>query len=326
MKLPHRRQLLQLAAGAAALPAVLRIARAEAYPTRPVRLIVGFAPGGLADILARLFGQRLSDRLGQPFVVENRPGANGNIASEAVVRAPADGYTLLQFSASVAISPALYEKLNFNFVRDIAPVATEMRTPGVIVVNPTVPVKTLPEFIAYAKEHPGKLAMASAGNGSPQHVYGELFKMLAGVDLVHVPYRGGAPAITDLIAGQVQVVFSTVPESIEFIRAGKLRSLAVTTTTPVPVLPGIPTIAEYLPGYEASGWQGLGAPKKTPDEVIAKLNREINEAISDPTIKARLAEFGGIPVLGSPADCGKLIADETEKWAKVVKFSGAKPD
>jgi tripartite-type tricarboxylate transporter receptor subunit TctC len=321
-----RRRFLCLAAGAAALPATSLSTRAQTYPARPVRLIVGAAAGGLSDILARLLGQWLSENLGQQFIVENRIGAATNIATELVVRAPGDGYTLLLFNTSAAINATLYDKLNFNFVGDIAPVAALLRVPGVVVVNPSVPVKTAPELIAYAKANPGKLSMASAGIGSPQHIYGELFKMLAGVDLVHVPYRGGAPALTDLLAGQVQVIFSPVPESIEYIRGGQLRPLAVTTMIRVAVLPDIPTLADFLPGYEASGWQGIGAPKNTPTEIIDKLNKGINGALADPKIKARLADLGGTALRGSPANFGKLIADETEKWAKVVKFSGAKPD
>jgi tripartite-type tricarboxylate transporter receptor subunit TctC len=323
MKIP-RRQFPHLATGAVALPAVSRIALAQAYPTKPVRLIVGAAAGGLSDILARLLGQRLSENLGQQFIVENRIGAATNIATELVVRAPGDGYTLLLFNISAAINATLYDKLNFNFVRDIAPVAALLRVPGVVVVNPSVPVKTAPELIAYAKANPGKLSMASAGIGSPQHIYGELFKMLAGVDLVHVPYRGGAPALTDLLAGQVQVIFSPVPESIEYIRGGQLRPLAVMTMMRVAVLPDIPTLADFLPGYEASGWQGIGAPENTPAEIIDKLNKGINSALADPKIKARLADLGGTGLPGSPAYFGKLIADETEKWAKVVKAANIK--
>ena len=294
------------------------------YPARPVRLIVGAAAGGLSDILARLLGQWLSEQLGQQFVVENRVGAT-NIATELVVRAPGDGHTLLLFNVSAAINATLYDKLNFNFIRDVAPVAAILRVPGVLVVNPSVPASTATELIAYAKANPGRLSMASAGNGSPQHIYGELFKMLAGVNLVHVPYRGGAPALTDLLGGQVQVIFSPVPEAIEYIKSGQLRPLAVTTMTRVEVLPDIPTLGDFLPGYEASGWQGIGAPKNTPAEIIDRLNNEINGALADPKIKARLAELGGTVLAGSPADFGKLIAAETEKWAKVVKFSGAKP-
>ena len=326
MNLPHRRQFLHLAAGAAAVPAVSRIASAQTYPARPVRLIVGAAAGGLSDILARLLGDWLSEQLGQQFVVENRVGAATNIATELVVRAQGDGYTLLLFNTSAAINATLYDKLNFKFMRDIAPVAAILRVPGVMEVTPSFPAKTVPEFIAYAKANPARLSMTSAGIGSPQHIYGELFKMLAGVDIVHVPYRGGAPALTDLLGGQVQVIFSPVPESIEFIRAGKLRPLAVTTATRVHVLPDIPPLGEFVPGYEASGWQGIGAPKNTPAEIVDKLNKEISGALADPKIKARLADLGGTVLAGTPEDFGKLIADETEKWAKVVKFSGAKPD
>jgi tripartite-type tricarboxylate transporter receptor subunit TctC len=291
-----------------------------------VRLIVGFAAGGSSDIHARLLGQWLSERLGQPFVVENRTGANGNIVTEMVVRAPADGYTLLEFAATVAFNSTLFEKLNFNFIRDIAPVASIMRVPGVMVVNPSFPATTVPEFIAYAKTSPAKLIMASAGNGTPQHIYAELFKMLAGVDFVHVPYRGGAPAVTDLIGGQVQVIFSPVPEAVEFIKAGKLRALAVTTTSRAPVLPDIPTMGEFLPGYEASSWQGFGAPKKTPDEIINKLNREINEGLADPKIKMRLMELGDAVLSGSRTDFGNLIAADTEKWGKVIRAANIKAD
>ena len=277
MKLP-RRQFLHLAAGAAALPAVSRIAWAQAYPTRPVRIIVGFAAGGAADIIARLIGQWLSERLGQPFVIENRPGAGSNIATEAVVRAPPDGYTLLLVGTANAINATLYDKLNFNFIRDIAPVAGIIRVPNVMVVNPSVPAKTVPEFIAYAKANPGKINMASGGIGTAAHVSGELFKMMAGVDMVHVPYRGAAPALTDLLGGQVQVMFASMPSSIEHIRAGKLRALAVTTATRSEALPDIPTVGEFVPGYEASAWYGVGAPKDTPAEIVDKLNKEINAA------------------------------------------------
>jgi tripartite-type tricarboxylate transporter receptor subunit TctC len=325
MKL-HRRTFLHLAAGAAALPAVSRIARAQAYPSRPVRIVVGFAAGGGVDIVARLIGQWLSERLGQQFVIENRPGAATNIGTEAVVRSPADGYTLLVADASAAINATLYDKLNFNFIRDIAPVAGIIRVANVMEVNPSFPAKTVPEFIDYAKANPGKINFASGGNGAPPHVSGELFKMMTGVDIVHIPYRGLAPALTDLIGGQVQVMFGTMPPSIEYIRAGKLRALAVTTATRSAALPDIPTVGEFVPGYEASTWYGVGAPKNTPVEVIETLNKEINAAFADPKMKARLADLGGILLPGSPADFGKLIADETEKWAKVVKFSGAKPD
>lgn len=325
MKL-QRRRFLQLAAGAAALPALPRIARAQAYPARPVRWIVGFPPAGIADILPRLIGQWLSERLGQPFVVENRPGAGSNIAVEAVAKGPADGYTLLMVTSANAINATLYEKLNFDITRDIAPIASLVRVPLVMEVNPSVPVKTVPEFITYAKANPGKLSMASGGNGTTLHVAGELFKMITGVNMVHVPYRGGGAALADLIGGQVQVMFDNLPTSIETIRAGKLRPLAVTTGIRSDVLPDVPTVAEFVTGYEASTMLGVGAARNTPAEIIDKLNKEINAALADPKIKARLAELGAPVLAGSPADFGKLIVDETEKWAKVVKFSGAKPD
>ena len=325
MKLARRR-FLYLAAGAAALPAVSPIATAQTYPTRPVRFIIGYPAGGSADLTARLLGQWLSERLGQPFVIESRPGSGTNIATETVVNAPPDGYTLLLVAPANAINATLYEKLNHNFMRDMAPVAGLIRFPNVIVVNPSVPAKTVPELIAYAKANPGKLNMASSGNGSTIHVSGELFKMMTGVNMVHVPYRGGAPALTDMISGQVQVMFDNVPTSIEFIRAGKLRALAVTTATRSKVLPDLPTVADFVPGYEASAWYGVGVPKGTPDDVIDKLNKEINAILADPKAKARLADLGASLLAGSPADFGKLVADETEKWGKVVKFSGAKPD
>ncbi len=302
------------------------MATAQTYPTRPVRLIIGYPPGGSADITARLLGQWLSERLGQPFVIESRPGASTNIATEAVVRAPPDGYTLLLVAPANAINATLYEKLNFNLISDIAPVAGIIRFPNVMVVNPLVPAKTVPEFIAYAKANPGRLNMASSGNGSTIHVSGELFKMMTGVNMVHVPYRGGAPALTDMISGQVQVMFDNVPTSIEFIRAGKLRALAVTTATRSEVLPDLPTVADFVPGYEASAWYGVGVPKGTPDDIIDKLNKEINAILAEPKAKARLADLGASLLAGSSADFGKLVADETEKWGKVVKFSGAKPD
>jgi tripartite-type tricarboxylate transporter receptor subunit TctC len=302
------------------------MATAQSYPTRPVRFIIGYPPGGSADLTARLLGQWLSERLGQPFVIESRPGASTNIATEAVVRAPPDGYTLLLVAPANAINATLYEKLNFNFISDIAPVAGIIRFPNVMVVNPLVPAKTVPEFIAYAKANPGRLNMASSGNGSTIHVSGELFKMMTGVNMVHVPYRGGAPALTDMISGQVQVMFDNVPTSIEFIRAGKLRALAVTTATRSEVLPDLPTVADFVPGYEASAWYGVGVPKGTPDDIIDKLNKEINAILAEPKAKARLADLGASLLAGSPADFGKLVADETEKWGKVVKFSGAKPD
>jgi len=325
MKLP-RRNLLYLAAGAAALPVVPRIAFAQAYPTRPVRLIVGFAPSGATDIMARLIGQWLSERLGQQFIVENRPGAASNIATEAVVNAPPDGYTLLVATSVNAINATLYDKLNFNLIRDIAPVASIHREPLLVEVNPSVPVKTVPEFIAYAKANPANINMASAGIGSGNHIAGELFKMMTGVNLVHVPYRGAGPALVDLLGGQVQVMFATMSSSIEYVRSGKLRALAVTTATRSPVLPDIPTVAEFVPGYESSFWTGVGAPKNTPAEIVDKLNKEINAALADSKMKTRLAELGATALPGSPADFGKLLADETEKSAKVVKFAGVKAD
>src|SRR5215813_2517099 len=323
MKLP-RRHFLHLAAGAAALPAASRIARAQTYPTRPVRLIVGWPPGGPADLFARLIGQPLSERLGQPIIIENRPGAASNMGTEAVVRAPPDGYTLLQLSSVNAYNATLYDKLNFDFVRDIAPVASIYRGPGVLVVHPSFPAKSVPELIAYAKSNPGKINMASAGVGSTQHVYGELFKMMTDVDMFHVPYRGAAPAMTDLLGGQVQVMFDTLATSIEHIRSDKLRALAVTSATRLDVLPGIPTVGDFVPGYEATGWQGVGAPRSTPAAVIEKLNREINAVLADPKMKARIVDFGYTVFASSPANFGTFIAAYTEKWAKVIKFSGAK--
>ena len=325
MKLP-RRNFLHLAAGAAALPAVSRFAWAQAYPTRPVRLIVPVAPAGASDITARLIGQWLSERLGQQFVIDNRPGGGGNIGTEAVVRAPADGYTLLLVGGLNAVNATFYDKLNYNFIRDIAPVASIIRTPFVMAVNPTVPAKTVPEFIAYAKTSPGKINYASAGTGTSTHLTGELFKMMAGVDVVHVPYRGGGPALNDLLGGQVQVMFPTTVSSIGYIRAGRLRALAVTAATGSDALPDISTVGEFLPGYEASASYGIGAPKGTPVEIIAMLNKEINAALGDPKMKARLADLGGTPLLGSAADFGKLIAEETEKWAKVIKALNIKAD
>ncbi len=325
MKLP-RRNFLHVAAGAAALPALPHVARAQAYPSRPVHLVVYFPPGGVGDILARLMAQWLSERLGQAFVVENRPGASGNIGTEAVVRAPPDGYTLLWATSPNAINATFYDKLNYNFIRDIAPIAATIRVPNVMVVNPAFPTKSVPEFIAYAKANPGKLNMASGGNGVPSHVAGELFKMMAGVNMVHVPYRGAAPALTDLLAGQVQVLFDAVPSSIEYIRAGKLRPLAVTTATRSEVLSEIPTVGDFLPGFEASTWFGVGAPKNIPTDVAEKLNQEINSALANPTMKGRIANLGGKTLPGSPADFGKLIAEETEKWAKVIKFANIKPE
>ena len=326
MKLPRRRQFLHLAACAAALPAVSRIARAQAYPTRPVRLIVGFAPGGTTDITARLIGQWLSERLGQQFFIENRTGAATNIATEAVVRAPADGYTLLLVTASNAINATLYDKLGFNFIRDIAPVAGVIRYPLVMQVNPSFPPKTVPEFISYAKSHPGKVSYGSGGIGTSIHVASELFKMMAGIDMIHVPYRGGAPAMTDLMGGQIQVVFNPVPESMEHIKAGKLRPLAVTGATRSEALPDVPTVGDSVPGFEASALQGIGAPKDTPAEIVNKLNKEINAGLADPSLKARFADLGATVFVLSPADFGMFIADETEKWAKVIKFAGAKAE
>jgi tripartite-type tricarboxylate transporter receptor subunit TctC len=325
MKL-SRRRFLHLAAGATVLPAFSRIVRAQTYPTRPVRWIVGYPPAGATDIAARLIGQWLSDRLGQPFVIENRPGASGNIGTEAVVNAPPDGYTLLLVNAGNAINATLYEKLKYNLIRDIAPVAGIIRVPLVMQVNPSVPVKTVPEFITYAKANPGKLNMASAGNGTPQHVSGELFKIMAGVNMTHVPYRGSAPALTDLLGGQVQVVFDTTLASIEYIRAGRLRPLAVTTATRLEALPEIPTVSDFLPGYEASGWYGVGVPKNTPTEIVDKLNKEINAALANPKMKAQLADLGGMVLALSPAEFGKLIADETEKWGKVIRAANIKPE
>jgi tripartite-type tricarboxylate transporter receptor subunit TctC len=322
----QRRRFLHLTAGAAALSAFSRFAKAQTYPTRPVRWIVGIPPGDTPDILARLLGQWLSERLGQPFVVENRPGAGNNIATEAVVRAPADGYTLMLVGPPAAINATLYEKLNFNFIRDIAPVATIMRAANVMEVNPAFSAKTVPEFIAYAKANPGKLNMASPGIGTSPHVSGELFKMMTGVNMVHVPYRGGAAAITDLLGGRVQVYFDNVPSSIEHIRAGRLRALAVTTATRSDILPDIPTLSDFVPGYEASLLFGVGVPKNTPAGIIDKLNKEINAVLADPGKQARLADIGGTVLTGSPADFGKLIVAETEKWAKVVKFAGARVD
>jgi tripartite-type tricarboxylate transporter receptor subunit TctC len=325
MKLP-RRQFLHLAAGAAVLPAVSHIARAQSYPTRPVRLLVGFSAGGNADTIARPMGQWLSERLGQPFVIENRPGAGTNIATEAVVRAPADGYTLLMVGPTQGINATLYDKLNFNFIRDIAPVAGIISTANALIVNPSVPAKTVPDFIAYAKANPRKVNMASGGTGAPSHIAGELFKMMTGIDMLHVPYRGAAPVLTDLMGGQVQVYFGPITASIEHIKAGRLRALAVTTATRSDALPDIPTVGEFLPDYEASTWYGVGAPKATPAEIVDKLNREFNAGLADPKIKARLADLGGVPMPMTPPDFGKFLVDETEKWAKVVKFAGLKPE
>jgi tripartite-type tricarboxylate transporter receptor subunit TctC len=325
MKFP-RRTFLHLAAGAAALPVLPHIARAQAYPMRPVRLIVGYAAGGGTDIVARLIGQWLSERLGRPFIVENRPGGNSNIATEAVVRAPPDGYTLFVMDSSPALNATLYDKLTFNFIRDIAPVSGIISQPGVMVINPSLSAKTVSEFIAYAKANPGKVNMASGGIGNITHVSGELLKMMAGVNMVHVPYRGGGPALTDLLGGQVQVVFIGFIAAIEYIRTGRLRALAVTSATRSNALPDIPSLSEFLPGYEADDWKGIGAPKNTPVEVIAKLNDGINAALTDPKMKARLADLGGTPLPGSSADFGRFIAAETEKWGKVIRAANIKPE
>src|SRR5262245_13268117 len=325
MKLP-RRQFLHLAAGAAALPALSRIAQAQAYPTRPVRIIVGFPPGGSADIVTRLMGQWLSERFGQPFVIENRPGAAGNIAIEAVVRAPPDGYTLTLVVATNAINATLYDKLNFNLIRDIAPVAGGSRSPLVLVVNPAVPVNSVPEFIAHIKANPGKVSLASYGTGTISHLAGELFKRMAGVDILHVPYRGSSPMLTDLLAGQVQAAFDNMPASIGHIRSNKLRALAITTAERSEALPNIPTVSDFLPGFEASAWGGFGLPKNTPVEIVDKLNKEINAGLADPKIKARLADLGVTALAGSPADFGRLIADETEKWGNVIRAANIKPE
>jgi tripartite-type tricarboxylate transporter receptor subunit TctC len=325
MKLP-RRQFLHLAAGAAALPAASRIARAQTYPTRPVHLICGFAAGGPNDIVSRLISQWLSERLGQQFIVDNRTGAAGNIGTEAVVRAPPDGYTLLLVSSANAVNATLYGNLSYNFIRDIAPVAGLVRVPNAMVVNLSVPAKTVPEFIAYAKANAGKINMATSGVGSTTHISGELFKEMAGVDLVAVAYRGGGPALIDLLGGQMQVMFEPTVSTIAHIRAGELRALAVTTATRSELLPDVPSVGEFLPGYEASQWYGIGAPKNTPAEVVAKLNQEINAALADPKMKARLADLGGVPTPMTPAEFAKLIADETEKWGKVVRAANIKAE
>jgi tripartite-type tricarboxylate transporter receptor subunit TctC len=325
MKLP-RRNFLHLAASAAALPAVSLIARAQAYPARPVRIIVPFAPAGSADITARLIGQWLSERLGQQFVIDNRPGGGTNIGTEAVVRAPPDGYTLLLATAANAVNATLYDKLNFNFIRDIAPVAGIIVVPNVMVVNPSVPAKSVPELIAYAKAHPGKINIASGPIGGPAHVAAELFKMMTGTDMLLVSYRGGGPALTDLIGGQVQVMFPTAVSSIGYIRSGRLRALAVTAATRSDALPDLPTVSEFVPGFEASFWTGIGAPRNTPTEIVDKLNNEINAALADPNMKARLADLGGTVLAGSPPDFGKLIADETEKWGNVIRALNIKAD
>ena len=324
MKRPHRRQFLHLAAGAAALPVLSRAASAQAYPTRPVRWIVAAGPGSSPDIVARLVGQRLSEQLGQPIIVDNRPGGGGNIGTQAVVNAPPDGYTLLFVTNANAINATLYDKLNFNFIRDIAPVAPIVRVPFVMLVNPSLPAKTVPEFIAYAKANPGKLTMASAGIGTVSHVAAELFKMMTGVNVLTVPYRTGPPALTDLIAGHVQVMFDTLPSSIEHIRTGKLRALAMVAPTRSELLPDIPTITDFVPGYEASAMFGVGAPRNTPIEIVGRLNKEISALLAEPEIGARFADIGTTVAL-SPAEYGKLIADETEKWAKVIRTANIKP-
>jgi tripartite-type tricarboxylate transporter receptor subunit TctC len=322
----QRREFLRLAAGAAVIPALSGIAKAETYPARPVHLIIGYTPGGSADLTARLMGQWLSARLGQQFIIENRPGGGTNIATEAAVRAPPDGYNLFLAAPANAINATLYDKLNFNFLRDTEPVGGFIRFPNVVCVNPSVPVKSIPELIAYAKANPGKLNMASSGNGSTIHMSGELFKMLTGINMVHVPYRGGAPALTDLLAGQVHVMFDNIPTCAEYVKGGQLRGLAVTSTTRSAVLPDLPTVADFLPGYEASAWYGLVAPKKTPAEVIDKMNKEINAVLASPEAKTRFADLGAFLLPGSPADFGNLLAEETEKWGKVVKFAGVKVD
>jgi len=321
-----RRRLLHLATGAATLPAAWRVAKAESYPTRPVRLIISFPAGGPNDVVARLLGQSLSERLGQPFIIENRSGAGGTVGTEVVVRASPDGYTLLQVNTPNAINATLYDNLTYNFIRDIVPVASIMRTPLVMEVNPSFPTKTIPEFIAFAKANPGKINMASGGNGTPGHVAGELFKMMAGVSMVHVPYRGGAFALTDLLGGQVQVLIDPIPASIGYLRAGKLHALAVTTTTRSDVLADVPTVNEFVPGYEASAWYGIGAPRGTPTEIIDRLNSAINACLAEPVLKARLADVGGMPFSSSPAQFGNFIAAETEKWAKVIKSAGIKQE
>jgi tripartite-type tricarboxylate transporter receptor subunit TctC len=323
MKL-SRRHFQHLAAGAAALPIAARRASAQAWPSRPVRWLVGYAPGGGNDIVARLMGQWFSDRLGQPFLIENRPGAATNMAAEAVVNAAPDGYTLLLVGQPNAINATLYETLSFNFIRDIAPVAGLMTVPNVVVVHPSFPAQSVPEFIAYARANPGKINMASAGNGSAAHLAGELFNSMTGISMVHVPYRGQAPAIADLLGGQVQVLFATSPASIEFVRTGKLRALAVTTAVRAEALPDLPTVGDFVPGYEASAWYGIGAPRKTPDEIIERLNKEANAGLADAKLKVRLADLGGTLIPGSPADFGKLIADETEKWGKVIRTANIK--
>jgi tripartite-type tricarboxylate transporter receptor subunit TctC len=322
----RRRKFLHLAVGIAALQTVSQAARGQVYPTRPIRLIVGFAPGGGNDITARLTGQWLSEHLGQPVLIENRPGAGTNVATESVVHAAPDGYTVLFVAPSAAINATLYKTLNFNFIRDMAPIAGIMRIPNVMVVNPSVPARTVPEFIAYAKANPGKVNVASPGVGTSVHLSAELFKMMTGVEMVHVAYKGSAPSLTDLLGGQVQVSFATMPASIEFIRSGKLRALAVTTATRSPAVPDVPSVGEFVPGYEVSTWYGLCARAGTPADIVDKINKEINAALADPAMKTRLADLGGIPIAGSPGDFGKLIANETEKWAKVIATANIKPE
>ena len=319
VKLAHRRRFLHLAAGAAALPAVSRVAWAQAYPARSVRVVVPVAAGGANDVTARLVGQWLSERLGQQFFIENRPGAGTNVGTEAVIRASADGYTLLISGSNAAINPTLFQTLNFNFIRDTAPIASIVRVPQLMQVNPSLPVKSVPEFIAYAKANPGKIAMGSGGNGSPAHVIGEYFKLMTGTDLTHVPYRGAAPAVSDLLGGQIQVAFTELATSLGHVKSGNLRALAVTTAARTQALPDIPTLSEFIPGFEASQWVGLVAPKDTPSAIVEKLNVEINAALADPKMKARFADLGGMVLPGSPDDFGKLIRDETEKWAKVIR-------
>jgi tripartite-type tricarboxylate transporter receptor subunit TctC len=326
MKLRSPRQVLHLAAGAATMPAVSRVASAQAYPTRPVRIIVGFAAGGAQDIVARLIAQSLSERLGRQFIIDNRPGASGNIGIEAVVRAPADGYTLAVIGTGATINATLYDKLNFDFIRDIAPVASMVRVPLVMEVNPSVPAHSVPEFIAYAKANPGKISFASSGAGTPLHVAAELFKIMAGIDMVHVPYRGSGPAVTDLIAGQVHVSFIDLPSSIEYLRAGKLRALAVTTAMRTEALPEIPTVSDFVPGFEASVWLGVGAPRSTPAEIIDKLNQEINAALADPRLRARISDLGAAPFISSADKLGAFVAAEIEKWAKVIGAANIKPE
>jgi tripartite-type tricarboxylate transporter receptor subunit TctC len=323
MKLP-RRNFLHLAAGAAALPTVSRIGWTEAYPSRPVRLVTGFAAAGGSDVVARLIGQWLSERLGQSFIIENRPGAGGNIGTESVVRAPPDGYTLLLVTFANVVNASLYKKLNFNFIRDISPVAGLMRVPDLMAIHPSVPARTVPEFIAYAKANAGKITMASAGNGSSGHLAGELLKMMVGISLVHAPYRGNGPALTDLLGGQVELMFPTSPSVVEYVKSGRLRGLAVTTASRSETLPDVPTVSEFVPGYEVSGLYGIGAPKGTPAEFIATINKESNAALANPKMKARFVDLGGIVIPGSPADFGKVIVEDTEKWAKVIEAANIK--